>query len=143
MHQEMDVKPTNPESPPKAELPDWGRNIVNRLGRTIFKPVLKLRPGSGINWRNYGRMLGVMERFKAFSKVDVPRMLGEDLVGLTKERAAKIEASLGLDQWRARCVKVLNRPVAQDGPLESLLEEIGHRQMAYHERLRQIALRKR
>ena len=58
--------------------PEWARNISLRLKKTIFKSINKLRPNGEINWRNYGRCIGILERYRTFQEHDVPRMLHED-----------------------------------------------------------------
>jgi hypothetical protein len=37
-------------------MPGWCGNIVKQLGKTILKPVLRLRPNGKVDWRNFGRM---------------------------------------------------------------------------------------
>jgi hypothetical protein len=51
--------------------PEWGRNISLRLGNTILKSICKLRPNGEINWRNYGRCIGLLERYKTFQELDL------------------------------------------------------------------------
>jgi hypothetical protein len=45
------------------DLPDWAMNICTQLRLTVFKRLLELKPGNEtINWRNYGRMIGILQR---------------------------------------------------------------------------------
>ncbi len=45
------------------DLPRWAGNICEQLHRTIFKRLLDLQPGGGeVDWRNLGRLLGVLQR---------------------------------------------------------------------------------
>jgi hypothetical protein len=45
------------------DLPDWAMNICTQLRLTIFKRLLELKPeNETINWRNYGRMIGILQR---------------------------------------------------------------------------------
>lgn len=141
MRVEMGLASIQPEAGPKVEVPRWGRNVIQQLRKTIFRPVLKLCFRGEVNWRNYGRMIGILDRAHAFWEFDVPRILAEEFGDMTDEQAARIEARMGLDQLRAWCVKVLGRPVAEDEPLEKLVDEIWSRVVAHRERIRQAAFR--
>ncbi len=78
------------------ETPQWTKNICQKLKNTILKPILKLKPTRKFSWRNYGRCIGIFERYKTFLAKDVPRMLKEDgLDKIGKKRWAKIEPLLG------------------------------------------------
>lgn len=138
---EMGLPSIEPEAELKVEVPNWGRNIIQQLRKTIFKPVLKLRFRGEVNWRNYGRMIGILDRARAFWEFDAPRILAEELGDITEQQAKRIEPRLGLDQLHARCVKVLGRPVAEEESLEKLLDEIWDREVAHKERIRQAAFR--
>lgn len=49
------------------DLPDWAKNICEQLHRTIFKRLIELKPANEqIEWRNFGRMLGVCQRESIF-----------------------------------------------------------------------------
>jgi hypothetical protein len=51
------------------ELPLWARNICEQLRLTILKRVLELKPEGGeIDWRNFGRMMGVCQRLATYLK---------------------------------------------------------------------------
>ncbi|HEX3797327.1 MAG TPA: hypothetical protein VH413_01395 [Verrucomicrobiae bacterium] len=44
-------------------LPSWAGNICEQLHRTIFKRLVDLKPGGEqVDWRNFGRLLGVWQR---------------------------------------------------------------------------------
>src|SRR5277367_2971582 len=77
------------------ETPQWTKNICQKLKATILKPVLKLKPKRKFSWRNYGRCIGIIERYKTFLAKDVPRILkkeGLDKIG--KKEWAKIQTLL-------------------------------------------------
>jgi hypothetical protein len=51
------------------ELPQWAKNICEQLRLTIFKRVLELEPhGEKMDWRNFGRMMGICQRLAAYLK---------------------------------------------------------------------------
>jgi hypothetical protein len=75
LNEEMEVVSTENSPKPEIKMSQWGRIIVKQLGKTVFKPILKLRPKGKVDWRNYGRMVTVMERYKTFISHDVPRIL--------------------------------------------------------------------
>lgn len=126
------------------EWPKWSLNIIDRLRKTIMKPVLKLKPtGNQITWRNFGRIIGVLERGKTFFNYDAYQIIRkEGLDKITGSDWAKIKAKLGLgeEQLRQRFAKELNRPVTDDEPLEKLAEEFHVLRVANLERLKQGAL---
>ena len=126
------------------KLPNWSLNIIDRLRKTILKPVLKLKPtGNQINWRNYGRIIGVLERAKTFFNHDGYEILKkESLDKITDSKWAKIKAKLGLgdEQLRQRFAKELNRSVKDDEPLEKLAEEFHALRVVNLERHKHVAL---
>lgn len=125
------------ESQPK--LPAWCLEICNRFRRTILKPILKLKTANGMNWRYFGRLVGVVERYKTFILHDVPRILAAEFGDLTEEEWQRIEPQLGLDKLRAELVKALNRPVSDDEPLEKIADEVLERQWEHFEMMKQNA----
>lgn len=141
LRRELGLAPDTTLSKPKFELPQWCENIVKQLRKTIFKPILKLRPRGRIDWRNYGRMITIAERYKTFLIHDVPRILEEEFGDMTEDDWKRIEPQLGLDKIRASLIKALNRPVADDEPLEKLVSEVIDRQLENLEKQRQTALR--
>ncbi len=126
---------------PKVQVPVWCRIIGNRFCRTIWKPILKLRFNGKVNWRNYGRMIGIVERSKTFWTTDFSRIINEEFGDLTKREAKKIEAQISREEIRARCVKALGRKVGKDESLEKLVDELLERRLEEHDRLREIAFR--
>ena len=125
---------------PKRELPKWVLKIHERFRKTILKPVLKLRPNGTMNWRNYGRMIGIIERKKAFLLHDIPRILKEEgFDSISDERWERIRAMLGEEKLRQCLIKVLRRPVADEEPLEKLADEVLERQLKHDEELKSIA----
>ena len=122
--------------------PDWAKNICGKLRRTILKSVLKLRPKSSgeINWRNYGRCVGIMERYKTFLIVDVPRILDEEGSNdISQEKWKKIQAVMGEETAREYYLKVLKRPADDPTPLEDLAELAIQKQLENLEALKQVA----
>ncbi len=140
LSKEVGIAPSELLPKPKIEIPEWCGNVVKQLGKTILKPISKLRPKGKVDWRNYGRTLTIMERYKTFLKHDVPRILEEEIGNISDERWKGIEAQLGVDEMRACLIKGINRPVADDEPLERLFDEAFARQFENLERHRQVAL---
>lgn len=123
------------------EQPKWVLGILERFKKTVLRPILKLRPKNGVVvWRNYGRMVGLVERYKAFLSHDLPQLFErEGLDKITEEESKRIWPLLGLDKLRQHLVKVLNRPVSDGEPLESLISETLVHQLDWHEKLRSVA----
>lgn len=122
--------------------PEWAKNICGNLCRTIFKPLLKLRPKSPteINWRNYGRCVGIMERYKTFLNVDMPRILERDgFNNISPEKWKKIQPLLGEEGAREYYLKVLKRPADDPAPLEDLAELASQKQLENLEALKKVA----
>jgi hypothetical protein len=120
--------------------PDWVRNINFRLRNTILKSVCKLRPKGVINWRNYGRCVGCIERYKAFQEHDVPRLLENLLEECTEERWNKIQAQLGEEQARQYYLKILGRPADDKATLDEVWELVHQREMAHLSKVRETAV---
>jgi hypothetical protein len=125
---------------PKFALPDWCGNIVKQLGKTILKPVLRLRPNGKVDWRNFGRLVGIAERYKAFIIHDVPRILEQEFGDMTEEQWQRIEPLFGMDEARVHLVKLLDRPMADTEALEDLIDEACERQFEALDTMRQNAL---
>lgn len=140
MRKEAGLSPIEIVPKPKFEMPQWCGNIVKQLGKTILKPLLKLRPMGKVDWRNYGRMITIMERYRTFLIYDLPRIIEEELGDITEEQWKRVEPQLGLDNIRAYLIKVLNRPVADDEPLEKLADEVFERVFENLEKQKQTAL---
>ncbi len=59
---------------PIPALPPWGLNICEQLRETIFKRFVDLSPHEGpVQWRNFGRILGVGLRELGFMEHDLRR----------------------------------------------------------------------
>jgi hypothetical protein len=122
--------------------PDWAKNICGKLRRTILKSVLKLKPKSRteINWRNYGRCIGIMERYMVFLNHDVPRILEkEGFNDISPEKWKKIQPLLGEETAREYYLKVLKRPADDPAPLTELAELAIQKQSEHLEALKQVA----
>ena len=127
-------KPTN-------STPAWAKNICIRYRQTILKSILKLKPKRRVNWRNYGRCIGLIERCKVFYKHDVPKILKkEGLNRLTKEQQAKFDAISGEQEMREYYLKVLNRPLSDKISLEELLTLATQPKLEELDKHRQVAL---
>jgi len=107
----------------KNSTPEWAKQICVRYRQTVLKAVLKLKPkGNSVNWRNYGRCMGLFERCKTFYKHDVPRILKEDgLDNLTKQQHERLDAASGETEMRQYYSKVLKRPLNGKISLKDLL----------------------
>jgi len=124
------------------EVPKWCAGIVDRLKKTILKPILKLRPNGVMNWRNYGRMIGIAERYKTFILHDVERdFIEAGLDKLSEEQWEKIWAAFGEDKIRKRLSEILELSIADEEPLEMLFEEVLERQFRALEKMRNDACR--
>lgn len=126
---------------PPVDSPTWKKNIFLKLRNTIFQSFLKLRPSrKKVNWRNYGRTIGCLERYKAFLSEDLPRIMKElGLDKITDEQWKQIWPELGVEKARENCLKYLNRPADDPIPDEELFELALERQLEHHEKLKQIA----
>jgi hypothetical protein len=124
-----------------VEIPDWVLNIFVRFKNTIFKSFLKLKPkGKNVNPRNYGRIMGSLERFKAFLNEDVPRIVkATGLSRVTEKQWEKLLPELGLEQARQHYLKQLNRPANDPTPIVELTLHGLEKQLEYHEKLKQAA----
>lgn len=81
-------------------------------------------------------MIGILERYKVFVLSDVPRLCEAEFKDITAEQAPRIEAQLGLDQLRDRCVKLLGRTVADHESWEDLVDEVVGRHLEQHDQHR-------
>jgi len=123
-----------------GNTPVWVKIICIRYRQTILKSVMKLKPGRRVNWRNYGRCIGLMERYKTFIGKDVPNILKkEGLLKLSKEKQAKLKAASGEKEMRQYYLKLLNRRPTDRTSLAKLVEMALSRQLENLERHRQVA----
>lgn len=124
------------------QTPNWTKNICRKLRSTILKSVLKLKPKSEtkVNWRYYGRSIGIMERYKTFLAKDVPQILEQEGFSQISEKEwAEISPRLGEEEARRYYLKHLKRPADDDTSLSALTDEALEKQWQHLEKLKQIA----
>lgn len=115
-------------------LPNWGKRIMTQLGKTIFKPLLKLRPSKKTTCQDFGKIIGILNRCITFYREDVAKIIeAEGLDEISNEDWEKIQPS---DQLRAHIVKQLGRPVADTESLEDLEVELMEQRIKHLEELR-------
>lgn len=123
-----------------TETPAWTKNIYHKLRNTILKSVLKLKPNGTVNWRNYGRCIGIMERYKTFLAHDVPKILKDEGFDKISERDwQKIQPQLGEEHAREYCLKLLKLPADDITPLAELADKVLELQLEHLEKQKQIA----
>jgi len=115
-------------------LPVWAQKTMAQLGKTIGKPILKLRPTKKTTCQDFGKIIGILNRGITFYREDAPRMIAED--GLDQISEEKWEAIQPSDQMRAHVVKQLGRPVADSETLEDLQVELMERRLKHLEEIR-------
>ena len=138
---EMNLDPL-PHWQQTRPTPGWAKNICGKLRRTILKSVLKLRQKSKteINWRNYGRCIGIMERYLVFLNRDVPQILEkEGLNNLGAEEWERLQPRLGEETAREYYLKVLERPADDPTPLNELAELVMQKNVSHLEALKKLA----
>jgi hypothetical protein len=119
---------------PVVPLPNWGKRIMKQFGKTIFKPILKLRPSKKTTCQDYGKLVGILNRCITFFREDAGKIFeAEGLGEISNEDWEKIQPS---DQLRAHVVKQLGRPVADTQALEDLVAELMEKRIKYWEELR-------
>jgi hypothetical protein len=124
------------------DVPEWCAGIVERLRKTILNPILKLRPNGVVNWRNYGKMIGIFERYKTFITDDVERMFKEEgFDKITEQQWEKLVPLLGLEKLREQLAVFLGRPLPDEEPLENAVDELLERQFKHLDNLKAEALR--
>jgi hypothetical protein len=112
-----------PHWKPTRNTPEWVKNTCRKLCNTILKPILKLRFKGKVNWRNYGRCIGIIERYKTFLAKDVAQIFKKDgLDKIGKKKWAKIQPLLGEEEARQYYLKKLGRPANDKTPLLELFE---------------------
>jgi hypothetical protein len=124
-----------------AETPRWTKNICRSLRNTILRSILKLRPKGKVNWRNYGRSIGFMERYKTFLAKDMPEILKEEGFNkkVSKKKWKKIQPLLGEKEMRQYYLKILERSPKDRTPMSKLLEEVLVRQLVNLEQHKETA----
>lgn len=122
------------------ETPAWTKNIYHKLRNTILKSIVKLKPNGTVNWRNYGRCMGVIERYKTFLAHDAPQALKAEGFDKISERDwQKIQAHLGEEQAREYCLKLLKLSADDKTPLSELADKVLELQLENLEKQKQIA----
>jgi len=122
------------------ETPSWVKNIYQKLGRTLFKSILKLRPKGVINWRNYGRIIGIMERHITFLTHDAWQLFDDPAFEkVSDEKWVKFNAGLGEVEARKYYLKTLGRPATDQTPLEELAVMAIERKITDLEKVKQTA----
>ena len=129
------------EQKPKNEqnrLPKWSMKIVGQLRKTILKPILNLRPKGEINWQNYGKIIGILDRCKTFLLWDLSRFIkDEELDKITHEQWEKLQPK---NQLRSYVIQMLKRAVSEDESLDDLVEETIKRKIEFLEKIKVVAL---
>jgi hypothetical protein len=126
---------------PTNSTPEWAKNICIRYRQTILKSILKLKPKRRVNWQNYGRCIGLIERCKVFYTHDVPKILKkEGLDRLSEKQQAKFDAVSGEEEMREYYLKMLKRPLSDKASLEELLTLASKPKLEDLDKHRQVAL---
>jgi hypothetical protein len=120
--------------------PEWVGNISIRLKKTIFKSIMKLRANDQFNWRNYGRCIGLLERYKTFQEQDVPRILHKnELDEISEDERSKLQPQLGEEQARQYYLKILGRPADDKATLDEVVELVRKRETERLNKIRETA----
>lgn len=139
MHTELGIAPP-PHWQKTHETPKWTQNIYRNFFKTILKPLLKLRPKRKVNWRYFGRIIGILERFKTFWLHDVEAILkAEGLDKISEAEWARIQPLFGEELAREYYLKVLRLPAASIIGDECLVEMMLHKQFVVMEKMKQNA----
>ena len=115
-------------------LPKWGVKTLERLRKTVMRPVLKLKPTLNSNCQDYGKILGILERQIAFLQVDIWEILqAEGLDKITDDEWEKIQPAA---QTRAHIIWLLKRPVSDEEKTNDLANEVYVRKIENLEEMR-------
>jgi hypothetical protein len=131
----LELDPELPVSP----LPDWAKETMTQFGKTIFKPILKLRPSKKTTCQDYGKLIGILNRGITFYHEDVPKIIEAE--GLDKMSDEKWEMIQPRSQLRAHIVKQLGRTVSDTEKLEDLEAELTEKRIKSWEEIRTQAFR--
>jgi hypothetical protein len=122
------------------QTPEWVKNICRNLRKTVLKSILKLRPKRKVNWRNYGRLIGIMERYKTFLAKDLPQILKEESFNrISDKKWDKIQPLLGEEEARQYYLKILERPANDGASLLELTELVLEKQLVRLEKSKETA----
>ena len=117
-----------------SPLPDWAKKIMAQFGKTILKPLSKLRPSKKTTCQDYGKMIGIVSRGITFYSEDAWKIIeDEGLDEISNEDWEKIQPR---EQLRAHIVKQLGRLVADTETLEDLEAELIERRIKQMEEIR-------
>lgn len=132
---------TNVEIDPELKispLPDWAKKTVTQLGKTIMKPVFKLRPTGKSTCQDFGKIIGILNRQITFYREDMWTIMERE--GWDKISDEDWEKIQPRDQARAHVVKNIGRPVADTETLEDLAAELYELRIGQMEQMRTRAL---
>lgn len=133
--QDVKIDPELPVSP----LPHWAKNIVTQFGKTIVKPVLKLRPSKKSTCEDYGKLIGILNRGITFYRIDVQKTIeAEGLDKISNEDWERIQPE---NQLRAHTITQLGRTVAESENFDDLINELTEKRIKHLEDLRAQAFR--
>jgi hypothetical protein len=120
-----------------APIPGWGKRTISRLGKTILRPILKLRPSQKTTFQDFGKIIGVIQRGITFFRKDINEIIQEKFDGLdfsqiSQEQWEEIQPS---DQMLAFFRERLGRPIVETETWEDLEEEMFERRIKELEEL--------
>jgi hypothetical protein len=124
---------------PVLQLPEWAKKTVKQLGKTVLKPVLKLRPSKKSTCQDYGKLIGILNRGITFYRKDAWKIIEDE--GLNEISDQEWELVQPCDQWRAWIVKRLGRPVSDTETLEDMEAELIEQRIKQLEEIRKQAYR--
>jgi hypothetical protein len=79
-------------------LPNWGKAIMTQFGKTIMKPILKLRPTKKTTCEDYGKIIGVINRGITFFRQDTKKLFeAEGLDKISEEQWELIQPMISLE----------------------------------------------
>jgi hypothetical protein len=103
-------------------VPEWGKKIFGQLRKTVFRTLIKLRPGTGFNCQQFGKLVGIGNRHIKFLQADIWRIIEED--GWDKISDDDWERIQPRAQLCAYLASVLNRTVGENESDEDLACEV-------------------
>jgi hypothetical protein len=131
----LEIEPLPSVQP--CAVPEWGKKIFGQFRKTVFRTLIKLRPGTGFNCQQFGKLVGVGNRFIKFLQSDLWRIVAEE--GWDKISDEDWERIQPRAQLRACLASVLNRPVGEHESDDDLASEVIDRVIKRLEDLRTFA----
>ena len=131
----LEIEPLPSVQP--CAVPEWGKKIFGQFRKTVFRTLIKLRPGTGFNCQQFGKLVGVGNRFIKFLQSDLWRIVAEE--GWDKISDEDWERIQPRAQLRACLASVLNRPVGEHESDDDLACEVIDRIIKRLEDLRTFA----